>query len=116
MLKSKVDLVKLVELMEKNDQKKLQLLNYLDQYPNRQVRNSELQDKLQISYYMFKRWTKEIVDDIATFQLDDRFSLEVTDASTILHEHQYLGLFGALSETVTKSQYPADADDPTSHV
>ena len=87
MLKSKVDLVKLVELMEKNDQKKLQLLNYLDQYPNRQVRNSELQDKLQISYYMFKRWTKEIVDDIATFQLDDRFSLEVTDASTILHEH-----------------------------
>ena len=51
MLKSKVDLVKLVELMEKNDQKKLQLLNYLDQYPNRQVRNSELQDKLQISYY-----------------------------------------------------------------
>ncbi len=59
MLKSKVDLVKLVELMEKNDQKKLQLLNYLDQYPNRQVRNSELQDKLQISYYMFKRWTKK---------------------------------------------------------
>ena len=51
MLKSKVDLVKLVELMEKNDQKKLQLLNYLDQYPNRQVRNSELQDKLQTVSY-----------------------------------------------------------------
>ncbi|MDM7528025.1 hypothetical protein [Lacticaseibacillus paracasei] len=43
--------MKLLELMEKNDQKKLQLLYYLDQHPNRKLKNSELQDKLQISYY-----------------------------------------------------------------
>lgn len=63
--------MKLLELMEKNDQKKLQLLYYLDQHPNRKLKNSELQDKLQISYYLFKRQTKEIAEDIAAFGLSD---------------------------------------------
>ena len=79
--------MKLLELMEKNDQKKLQLLYYLDQHPNRKLKNSELQDKLQISYYLFKRQTKEIAEDIAAFDLSDFFAIEVTNTTVILHEY-----------------------------
>ena len=58
---NKVDFVKLLELMEKNDQKKLQLLYYLDQHPNRKLKNSELQDKLQISYYLLNARPKRLL-------------------------------------------------------
>ncbi|MDM8214078.1 helix-turn-helix domain-containing protein [Enterococcus hirae] len=79
--------MKLVELMEKNDQKKIQLLYFLDQHPNQKVKNNVIQDKLRISYYLFKNLTKEIAEDIDAFQLADFFNIEITETHTILYEH-----------------------------
>ena len=95
--------MRLSELMEKNDQKKLQLLHYLDQHPNQRLRNSELQHKLDISYYLFKRRTKEIADDIDTFQLSGLFDIEVTDTTTTLHKNHNTNIFVFLNHYLERS-------------
>lgn len=79
--------LKLIELIEKNEQKKIQFLYYLDQKPNQKIKNSDIQDKLQISYYLFKNLTKEIAQDLDRFELSDFFNIEVTETDTTLFEN-----------------------------
>lgn len=80
--------MELVALLEKDDLRKYQILNYLDRVPNQPVKNSKIQEELDFSYYLFRSFVDQIAEDITNFGLETFFNLKVTDSEIVLYELQ----------------------------
>lgn len=95
--------MKLENLLEKEDKRKIQLVQMLEEAPNLESIHIRLQERLDISTFVYKKTVEELKQELQEFQLSDFIDLEETEMTLMLKESEQVTSEVLLREYVKDS-------------